>query len=236
MSNRVPEAPYTLKIIARVRSDFPTKFGLPRQSGLNEALVSEVVFEPEYRTPAALRGLDGYSHLWLVWGFSDARRAGWTATVRPPRLGGNARVGVFASRSPYRPNPLGLSCVRLVALCRDPLRGHVLLVSGADLMDGTPVFDIKPYLPYADSRPEATGGFTDDCQFVPLAVTFPEPCLAMVPAEKREALFAALAGDPRPAYQNDPGRVYGFNYAGFDVRFTVADGTLTVTEVVRLNA
>ncbi len=236
MKARTPEAPYALKIIARVRNDFPTKFGLPRQSGLNEALISEIVFEPEYRAPEAFRGLSGYSHLWLVWGFSGARRDGWSATVRPPRLGGNTRVGVFASRSPYRPNPVGLTCVRLIAVIADPSRGPVLRVAGADLMDGTPVFDVKPYLPYADSRPDATGGFTDDRPFAPLTVECPEALLAAVPEEKRAALLASLAGDPRPAYQDDPARVYGFIYAGFNVRFTVRDGALTVIEIVRLPA
>ncbi len=225
------EKPYALSVIARVRNDFPTKFGLPRQSGLIDTLRSVVVFEPAYRNPDALRGLSGYSHIWLIWGFSAFARGGWSPMVRPPRLGGNKRVGVFATRSPNRPNPIGLSCVRLEAVEQSP-QGDVLVISGADMMDGTPVFDIKPYLPYADCRPEATSGFTDDTAFVPLRVVFPEAWLVMVPEAQRETLLSVLASDPRPAYQSDPSRVYGFGYAGMDVRFTVTDGVLTVCEIV----
>jgi len=232
MKARPPEAPYAFHVIARIRNDFPTKFGLPRQSGLIDSLVSQIVFEPEYRSPVALRGLEGYTHLWLIWGFSGARRAQWSATVRPPRLGGNARMGVFATRSPYRPNPVGLSCVRLLAIDADPPQGPVLRVAGADMMDGTPIFDIKPYLPYTDSHPDAKGGFTQERAFTPLEVVFPEPLLSLIPDARRPALLAALAGDPRPAYHSDPARVYGFTYAGLDVRFTVTDGVLTVVEVV----
>ena len=226
------ENPCTLAVIARVRNAFPTKFGLPRQSGLIDTLRSVVVFEPPYRNPDALRGLSGYSHIWLIWGFSEFAREGWSPTVRPPRLGGNKRMGVFATRSPNRPNPIGLSCVKLEAVESGPL-GDMLVISGADMMDGTPVFDIKPYLPYADCRPEATGGFTDDAAFVPRHVVFPEPWLAMVPEAQRDTLLSVLASDPRPAYQNDPSRVYGFGYAGMDVRFTVVAGVLTVCEIVR---
>lgn len=225
---------YTLKVVARIHNDFPTKFGLPRQSGLIESLRSEIVFEPAYRNPDALRGLEGYSHLWLVWGFSGFERDTWSPMVRPPRLGGNIRMGVFATRSPNRPNPIGLSCVKLLQLSATELNGSTLLVSGADLMDGTPIFDIKPYLPYADSHPEATGGFTDGSQFNSLHVIFPEHWLAMIPQGLRQTLLAVLTGDPRPAYQDDPTRVYGFYYAGFDVRFSVGDSVLTVVEIVTI--
>lgn len=227
--------PTTLTVIARVHNDFPTKFGLARQGGLNEALESELVFEPAYRNPDALRGLEGYSHLWLIWGFSMHGKGGWSPMVRPPRLGGNTRVGVFASRSPNRPNPLGLSCVRLLRINRDTANGDILCIGGADMMDGTPVFDIKPYLPYADSVPDARGGFTQAYAPRALTVAFSQPLLDTVPAEKRAPLLSALAGDPRPAYQDDPARVYGFLYAGFNVRFTVREGILTVVEVQPLH-
>lgn len=229
-----PANQYALKTIARIHNDFPTKFGLPRQSGLIDTLRSEIIFEPAYRTPDALRGLEGYSHLWLIWGFSEFARENWSPTVRPPRLGGNTRMGVFATRSPNRPNPIGLSCVKLLEIAASTSNGLTLLVSGADLMDGTPIFDIKPYLPYADSHPDAVGGFTDAQRFAPLEVVFPPQWLALIPSERRETLMAVLADDPRPAYQDDPARVYGFFYAGYDVRFTVADRLLTVVEVVVL--
>ena len=222
-----------MRIIARVRTDFPTKFGIPRQSGLVRALRGTVVFEPEFRSADALRGLDGFSHIWLIWEFSLALRENWSPTVRPPRLGGNTRVGVFASRSPFRPNPIGLSLVRLESV-ETTADGPVLHVLGADLADGTPVYDIKPYLPYAEAIPNARGGFAQAHRDDHLNVSFPETLRAMIPQEKRDALFEALALDPRPAYQEDENRVYGFNFAGFDVRFTVADGTLTVCEIVRL--
>ena len=225
-----------MQIIARVRNDFPTKFGLPRQSGLVPELVSTIVFEPEFRVAEALRGIETYSHLWLIWGFHQAVREGegqaWKPTVRPPRLGGNTRMGVFATRSPFRPNPLGLTVVKLLAV-EDSPEGKVLLVSGADMMDGTPVYDIKPYLPYVDSIPEAVGGFTEEKAAYRLKVDFPQALLAQVPQGQREALLGVLAQDPRPAYQNDENRVYGFAYGGFDVRFTVRDGTLTVVEIVK---
>ena len=222
-----------MQIIARVHNDFPTKFGLPRQSGLVSEIQSVIVFEPEYRVPEALRGLEGYSHLWILWEFHQAVREKWSPTVRPPRLGGNTRMGVFATRSPFRPNPIGLSCVRLVDIRRTEQYGTVLVVSGADMMDGTPVYDLKPYLPYADCHPEATGGFAQEAMAnrPPLKVNIPENCLARIPAARRSALIGALAQDPCPAYQDDPRRVYGLPFAGLDVRFTVAEGTLTVVEV-----
>ncbi len=220
-----------MKIIAHIRNAFPTKFGLPRQSGLVSQLRSVIVFEPEYRNPDALRGLDGYSHIWLVWQFHQAQREEWSPTVRPPRLGGNTRMGVFATRSPFRPNPIGLSCVRLEGMERTANEGVVLHISGADLMDGTPIYDIKPYLPYVDSIPDARGGFAAEHENDHVQVVFPEEWLAKVPQSQQEALVGVLSQDPRPAYQNDPDRVYGFAYAALEVRFTVRDGILTVCEV-----
>lgn len=225
---------HTFQTVARIRSDFPTKFGIPRQSGLVQALRSEVVFEPEFRNDDALRGIEGFSHLWLLWEFSAARRETWSPTVRPPRLGGDERVGVFASRSPFRPNPIGLSCVKLEEIRRTSDVGTVLVVSGADLMDGTPIFDIKPYLPYADAHPEARGGFAQDAPKPALTVDFPTDLLALIPEGRREALCSVLALDPRPAYQEDPERVYGMAFAGLNVRFTVREGTLTVREIAEL--
>lgn len=220
-----------MECIARIHNDFPTKFGLPRQSGLAPALQSYIVFEPAYRAPEALRGLEGYSHIWLLWEFHQARRTEWSPTVRPPRLGGNARMGVFATRSPFRPNPIGLSCVRLEALEAAPGLGTVLRVSGADLMDGTPIFDIKPYLPFTDCHPEATGGFAAAHENDRVQVRFPPALQALVSPERLPALLEALAQDPRPAYQQDPGRVYGMPYAGLDVRFSVEADVLTVREI-----
>lgn len=217
--------------IARMHSDFPAKFGIPRQSGLVEALESRIVFEPAFRNPDALRGIEGYSHLWLIWQFSQAVRADWSPTVRPPRLGGNTRMGVFATRSPFRPNSLGLSCVRLLGLEETDRFGTVLRVGGADLMDGTPIFDIKPYIPYSDSHPDALGGFTDGAGDFLLEVDFPAPLLARIPENKRQALLGVLSHDPRPSYQSDPDRVYGLTFAGLDVRFTVRDNHLTVQAV-----
>ena len=221
----------SMQIIARIHSEFPTKFGIPRQSGIVDALRATVVFEPEYRNADALRGVEGFSHLWLVWHFSQAAGKPWSPTVRPPRLGGNARMGVFATRSPFRPNPIGLSCVRLEGVEQTRTLGPVLHVAGADLMDGTPIFDIKPYLPYADSRPEAVGGFASAGAERPLEVEFPAEWLALVPEEKRAGLVGVLACDPRPSYQDDPERVYGMAFGGLNVRFTVAGGVLTVREV-----
>ena len=221
---------YTLKTIARLRCDLPDKFGLPRQAGLVEELEGRIVFEPEFRAEEALRGIEGFSHLWLIWQFSRAVREDWSPTVRPPRLGGNARMGVFATRSPFRPNALGLSCVRLLGLERDRELGPVLRVAGADLMDGTPIYDIKPYLPYADCKTEAVGGFAPDGGRT-LAVEIPEELERKLPEEKRAALRGLLARDPRPRYQEDPERVYGLRYADRDVKFRVAGDTLTVVGV-----
>lgn len=220
-----------LKQIAHICSPFPTKFGIPRQSGLVDALRATVVFEPEFRNADALRGLEGFSHLWLIWEFSEARRDGWSPTVRPPRLGGNARMGVFATRSPFRPNPLGLSCVRLEGIRHDAALGAVLDVSGADLMDGTPIYDVKPYLPYADCKPDAVGGFAASGEGRLLTVRADETLLAGLPARTREALLGVLAHDPRPSYQNDPDRVYGMAFGGCEVRFSVDGETLTVRSV-----
>ena len=220
-----------LKIIARIRSDFPSKFGIPRQSGLVEELKAELVFEPEYRNPEALRGIEGFSHIWLIWLFSEAVRASWSPTVRPPRLGGNTRMGVFATRSPFRPNPIGLSAVRLDGIRRDETLGQVLLVSGADLTDGTPILDIKPYLPFADSYPQASGGFTGQKIDGPLKVEVSQPLLAQVPKEHRQALLGVLAQDPRPSYHTDPQRVYGMEFAGLEVRFSVQNDVLTVLTI-----
>ena len=224
----------TIRPIARMRSDFPTKFGIPRQSGLVEELRSTIVFEPEFRNPDTLRGIEGFSHLWLIWQFSEAVRDNWSPTVRPPRLGGNTRMGVFATRSPFRPNNLGLSCVKLLGVEHTGDQGTVLHVAGADLMDGTPIFDIKPYIPYSDSHPGAAGGFTDTASDFLLEVLFPEELLALLPADKRDAAKAVLSHDPRPSYQRKPERIYGLPFAGFDIRFRVADEVLTVIEVVPL--
>ena len=215
--------------IAHIRSDFSQKFGIPRQSGLVEELTALVVFEPPYRDMSALRGLEGFSHIWLIWEFSQAR--GWSPTVRPPRLGGNKRLGVFATRSPFRPNPIGLSCVRLLEVGQNRVLGPVLTVAGADLLDGTPIYDIKPYLPYADCKSGAVGGFASQPKGEDLAVDCPPELLAAVPEDKRSALLAVLAQDPRPQYQDDPDRVYGMTFAGLEVKFRVAGGRLTVAEI-----
>ena len=223
-----------MRPVARICSDFASKFGIPRQSGLVPSLEARVVFEKEYRDPDALRGIEGYSHLWLLWQFSAAVRpadAPFSPTVRPPRLGGNERVGVFASRSPFRPNSIGLSCVELERVDGDDPEGPVLVVRGADLMDGTPILDIKPYVPYADSRPGAKGGFTDSTAARTVRCVFPPELIELIPEAKREALIGVLEQDPRPSYQDDPERVYGFGFAGREIRFRVADGVLTVTEV-----
>lgn len=221
----------TLQVIARMRSDFATKFGIPRQSGLVEELRSTIVFEPEFRNPDALRGIGDFSHLWIIWQFSEAVRQGWSPTVRPPRLGGNTRMGVFATRSPFRPNNLGLSSVKLLGVEHTTDYGTVLHVGGADLLDGTPIFDIKPYIPYSDCHTEATGGFTDHADAFLLQVGFPTPLLEKLPEDKREAAIGVLSHDPRPSYQRSADRVYGLTFAGFDIRFTVADQLLTVLEV-----
>ncbi len=227
MSENIP-----LRIIAHIHSDFPTKFGIPRQSGLIHELKAAVVFEPEYRNPDALRGLEGYTYIWLIWQFSETARQGWSPTVRPPRLGGNTRMGVFASRSPFRPNPVGLSSVRLERIELQSPFGPILHVAGADLMDNTPIYDIKPYLPYVDSHPNAAGGFALQSHEGFLQVNVPSGLLERIPPDRRDALLAVLAQDPRPAYQNTPDRVYGMEYAGFEIRFTVSGHTLTVCEII----
>ena len=220
-----------MKTIARIHSAFPTKFGIPRQAGLVPELRSLVVFEPEYRNPDALRGIEEFSHLWLIWEFSEARRADWSPTVRPPRLGGNTRMGVFATRSPFRPNPIGLSCVELLEVRDTAEWGTVLVVGGADLMDGTPIYDVKPYIPYADCRPEAAGGFTDRAGDFLLQVELPDDLAEKVPPDQREALLGVLSHDPRPSYHSDPERIYGMNFGNLDVRFRVAEGRLRVVEI-----
>ena len=224
-----------INIIARMRSDFPTKFGIPRQSGLVSSLRSTIVFEPEYRNADALRGLEDFSHLWIIWQFSEAVRTEWSPTVRPPRLGGNTRMGVFATRSPFRPNNLGLSSVKILGLEQTADMGTVIHVAGADLMDGTPIFDIKPYIPYSDCHTEATGGFTDTAGEFLLKVEFPAELLALLPEDKRESAIGVLSHDPRPSYQRKPDRVYGLSFAGFDLRFCVREDTLTVLEVNPIN-
>lgn len=221
----------TIQVIARMKSDFPTKFGIPRQSGLVEELRSTIIFEPEFRNPDALRGIEEFSHIWLIWQFSEAVRQEWSPTVRPPRLGGNTRMGVFATRSPFRPNNLGLSSVKLLGVEHTKEYGTVLHVAGADLMDGTPIFDIKPYIPYGDSHPTATGGFTDQAKDFILKVDFPSQLLAQIPENKRDAAIGVLSHDPRPSYQKQADRVYGLNFAGFDIRFQVDGDLLTVLEV-----
>lgn len=220
-----------MQIIAHLHNDFPTKFGLPRQSGLAKGMLSTIVFTREYQNPDALRGLTGYSHLWLLWEFHQAKREKWSPTVRPPRLGGNTRMGIFATRSPFRPNPIGLSCVKLEEIRKTAGEGHVLLVSGADMMDGTPIYDIKPYLPYADCHPEATGGFAQEVMGKALQVNFPEELMQKIPEDGRETLLSILAQDPRPGYQQDPARVYGFAYGKMEIRFRVENDLLTVCQV-----
>ena len=220
-----------IQIIARMHSDFSTKFGIPRQSGLVEELRSTIVFEPEFRNPDALRGIEDFSHLWIIWQFSEAVRTGWSPTVRPPRLGGNTRMGVFATRSPFRPNNLGLSSVKLLGVEHTAEHGTVLHVGGADLMDGTPIFDIKPYIPYGDCHPEATGGFTDKAGQFLLQVEFPPVLLEKLPKDKRPAAIGVLSHDPRPSYQRDPERIYGLDFAGYNIRFQVRGEILTVLDV-----
>ena len=224
-------ADVAMHIIARIKSDFPTKFGIPRQSGLVDELRATIIFEPEYRNPDALRGIEDFSHLWLIWQFSQAVREDWSPTVRPPRLGGNTRMGVFATRSPFRPNAIGLSSVKLLGVEHTEKYGTVLHVGGADLMDGTPIFDIKPYIAYGDCHPDATGGFTDHAEDFLLTVDFPAHLLAVLPQEKRSAALAVLSHDPRPSYQHNPQRVYGLDFAGFNIRFTVNEKNLTVQSV-----
>ena len=218
--------------IAFIRNDFTEKFGIPRQSGLAD-VESLIVFEPEYRDPSALRGIDGFSHLWLIWGFSEAKFECWSPTVRPPRLGGNKRLGVFATRSPFRPNSLGLSCVELGGVVDLGSEGLALSVLGADLMNGTPIYDIKPYLSYADARPEAKGGFTDSAGSLEVEVEIPDGLYEKLPEENRAALMSVLKNDPRPTYQSDPAREYGMAFGGMNVKFKVSGGVLTVTDIER---
>ena len=222
-----------MTVVAYIRTDFPSKFGIPRQSGLVEGLTGKIVFEPPFRSPEAVRGLEQFSHIWLLWGFSQAKEGG--LTVRPPRLGGNTRLGVFATRSPFRPNNIGLSSVRLLAIRRDPSLGPVLLVEGADLLDGTPIYDIKPYLPYTDSHPNASEGYTARTRGHALQVEFPPALLSKYPEEKRQAAVSLLSQDPRPGYSHDPSRIYGMPFAGYDIRFTVEGDTLRVADVVELD-
>jgi len=222
-----------MKVIARIYCDFKEKFGIPRQSGLVPQTRARIVFEPEYRNPDALRGIETYSHLWLIWAFSKAERDTWSPTVRPPRLGGNTRLGVFATRSPFRPNAIGLSSVTLEEVILHSSDGPVLVVGGADLLDGTPIYDIKPYLPYVDSHPDARGGFTERTADYALRVEFPDDLIARIDEGKREALLGVLAGDPRPSYQHDPARVYGVRYADDNVKFTVDGDVLRVIDVIK---
>ena len=224
----------TIEPIARIRSDFSSKFGIPRQSGLVAELQATIIFEPAYRNADALRGMEDFSHLWLIWQFSENVRSQWSPTVRPPRLGGNTRLGVFATRSPFRPNNLGLSCVKLVGLEQTQEYGTVIHVAGADLMDGTPIFDIKPYIPYSDCHQDALGGFTDTTPRETLQVSIDPVLLKKLPESKQEALIGVLTQDPRPSYQNDPDRIYGLPFAGFDIRFRVQDTVLTVIEIKEL--
>lgn len=217
-----------MKAIAHIHTEFPTKFGIPRQSGIIESLQGTIVFEPEYRNPEAVRGLEEFSHLWLIWEFSEAVRDTWSPTVRPPRLGGNVRKGVFSTRSPFRPNPIGLSSVKLEKIETDPKLGPVLHVSGADLMDGTPIYDIKPYIAYTDSHPDAISGFASKPAEYLLEVTIPDDLLDKIPENQRESLISVLAHDPRPQYQDDPERIYGMAFAGWEIKFMVNGMQLNV--------
>ncbi len=220
-----------MQVIAHINTEFPTKFGIPRQSGIIESLKGSIVFEPKYRNPDAIRGLEDFSHLWLIWEFSEAKREGWSPTVRPPRLGGNTRKGVFATRSPFRPNPIGLSSVKLEKIEMDPKLGPILHVSGADLMDGTPIYDIKPYIAYTDSHPDAVSGFANKPAEYLLDVEVAKELIDIVPEKQRESLIAVLAHDPRPQYQDDPERVYGMAFDQYEVRFKVKDLNLTVIDI-----
>ncbi len=222
-----------MKIIAHIKTDFRTKFGLPRQSGLCEELKGQIVFEPEYRKAEAFRGLEGFSHIWVLWKFSEAEREEWSPTVRPPRLGGNKRMGVFATRSPFRPNNIGLSCVKLDKIDYECPDAPVLYVSGIDMMDGTPIVDIKPYVPVTDCKTEATDGFTAETKEYALDVVFSDELLCILPEEKREGAKQMLSLDPRPSYITDEDRVFGVEYAGYDIRFKVKENTLTVGEVIK---
>lgn len=221
-----------MNIIAKIKTDFPSKFGIPRQSGIVEELKGQIIFESKYRNPDFIRGLEEFSHIWLLWEFSTGENL--SPTVRPPKLGGNTRVGVFASRSPFRPNPIGLSCVRLEKIEMSESLGPVLHIAGADLMDGTAILDIKPYIPYSDCHTQATGGFSKDGKSMLLNVTIPDELICLIPEEKRAALLRILELDPRPAYQDDESRIYGFGFAGFEIRFTVSNKTLTVCDIFKI--
>lgn len=221
-----------MKVIAKIKTDFPEKFGIPRQSGLTDSLAT-IIFEPEYRNDEALRGIEGFSHLWLIWEFSEAKRDSWSPTVRPPRLGGNKRMGVFATRSPFRPNPIGLSSVKLIGLEKSK-QGTVLIVSGADLLDGTPIYDIKPYLPFTDSHPDALGGFADEKKNYSLKVECEEKLLSVIPNKKIKPLTDILSGDPRPQYIDDSERIYGMKYGEFEIKFTVDADILTVKSIEKI--
>jgi tRNA-Thr(GGU) m(6)t(6)A37 methyltransferase TsaA len=227
---------FEIKPIAHIRTDFLSKFGIPRQSGMVESLEGTIVFEPEYRNRESLRGLENYSHLWLIWGFSETVCDDWSPTVRPPRLGGNIRMGTFATRSPFRPNPIGLSCVRLEKIRSYTSSGPEIQVSGIDMMDGTPIFDIKPYLPYTDCRPDATGGFTDNIQKRVLQVDVASELLNRIPFDKQKALLSTLSLDPRPSYQNDSDRIYGFLFSDFEIKFSVKEQEIFVVDILPLKA
>ena len=222
---------FEMKEIGHIKSDFPEKFGIPRQSGLVKELKAQIIFEPEFNDYNAFKGLEGFSHIWLLWEFSKALRENWSPTVRPPRLGGNKHMGVFATRSPFRPNPIGLSCVKLEKIEQDKKLGTILHISGADLMDGTPIFDIKPYIPYADAYPEALGGFTDEIPKPTLKVIFEDNCDSILEEEKRLGLTGVLAQDPRPAYQSSPDRVYAMDFGGYEIKFSVNEDILTVKNI-----
>ena len=221
-----------LKIIAKIYTDYKEKFGIPRQSGIAGGSLGKIVFEKEYRRPEALRGIEGYSHLWLIWHFSETQREEWSPTVRPPRLGGNKRMGVFATRSPYRPNPIALSSVKFLRVERTDDLGDVILVEGADILDGTPIYDIKPYLKYTDSHPDAVGGFADGVLDYKLEVAISDELLAKIPEQKRNSLITVLENDPRPGYKEDNDHEYGMKYSDFEVFFKVQDKLLTVTRIV----
>lgn len=216
-----------MKVIGHIRTDFPSKFGIPRQSGLIDSLKGKIILEPEYRNPQVYKGIEEFSHIWLLWEFSEAKKEHWSATVKPPRLGGKKRMGVFATRAPFRPNNIGLSCVKLYRVEQDEKDGPVLWVAGVDLLDGTPIYDIKPYIPLTDCHPEASEGYTRETKIHELKVEFPEELLNQYPEEKRQAVLGILAQDPRPTYFQDPERVYGVPFAGFDVKFRV-DGDLLI--------
>lgn len=222
-----------MKIIARIHTDFKEKFGIPRQSGLVDSLRARIVFEPEYRVKEALRGIEDFSHLWLIWEFSEAKRDGWSPTVRPPRLGGNKRMGVFATRSPFRPNSIGLSSVRLIGIEHTESEGDVLIISGADLLDGTPIFDIKPYLPFTDSHPDAKGGFADEKKEYEAEVIIPDEVKKGISEHRLEEITELLLQDPRPSYRDDENREYGMSYADLEISFTATSRTLTVTSITK---